>query len=65
MIANNIFRAIGSFFSDFAFIPYDMFRFLDGWWSSNTVNVFLVACGFIGLFYWLGQMSRHNKTGEA
>jgi len=64
MIVNNIFRAIGDFCTDLLFAPYDFFRFMDGWWISNTMGVFLVSIGFLFLFYWLGQMSKHNKAGE-
>jgi hypothetical protein len=38
MIANNIFRAIGDFSTDVAFKIYDVFRSMDGWWTSNTIN---------------------------
>ncbi len=64
MIANNIFRAIGDFSTDIAFKIYDIFRSMDGWWTSNTVNVVFIALGFIALFYWLGQMVSHNRAGE-
>ena len=65
MIANNIFRAIGNIFTDYAFIPYDKFRGLDGWWISNTINVILITIGFIAMFYWLGQMNKQRKEGAA
>ncbi|MCB0460307.1 MAG: uracil phosphoribosyltransferase [Flavobacteriaceae bacterium] len=64
MIANNIFRAIGDFFTNILFIPYDAFRSMDGWWISNAVNVVLVIIGFIALFYWLGQLSKFKRTGD-
>jgi hypothetical protein len=64
MIANNIFRAIGDFFTNILFIPYDAFRSMDGWWISNAVNVVLVLIGFIALFYWLGQLSKFKRTGD-
>ncbi len=64
MIVNNIFRAIGDFCTDLLFAPYDYFRFMDGWWVSNAMGVFLVATGFLFLFYWLGQMSKHHKANE-
>jgi len=64
MIANNIFRAIGDFCTNIAFKAYDAFRSIDGWWTSNTVNIILVVLGFIAMFYWLGQMANHSKAGE-
>jgi len=64
MIANNIFRAIGDFSTDVAFKIYDVFRSMDGWWTSNTVNLLLIALGFIAMFYWLGQMVNQKRAGE-
>jgi len=64
MIANNIFRAIGNFFTNVGFKPYDAFRFTDGWWASNIFNTLLVIIGFIAMFYWLGQMMQHSKSGD-
>ncbi len=64
MIANNIFRAFGDFCTDIAFKVYDVFRFTDGWYASNAVNVVLVVTGFIAAFYWLGQMSKQSRAGE-
>ncbi len=64
MIANNIFRAIGDFCTNVAFKIYDGFRSMDGWWTSNTVNVILIAIGFIAMFYWLGQMANQSRASE-
>ncbi len=64
MIANNIFRAIGDFCTNVAFKIYDAFRSMDDWWTSNIINVILIAIGFIALFYWLGQMTAQKRAGE-
>ena len=64
MIANNIFRAIGNFCTEYAFAIYDTFRFTKGWWSSNIVNTIIILIGFIAMFYWLGQMAKHARTGN-
>ena len=64
MIANNIFRALGDFFSNILFLPYDYFRSIDGWWSSNIFNTIVIAIGFIATFYWLGQMVKHGKENS-
>jgi len=64
MIANNIFRAIGEFCTEYAFVIYDAFRFTKGWWSSNIINVILISIGFIAFFYWLGELSKHKRRGD-
>ncbi len=64
MIANNIFRAIGDFSTEVAFKIFDVFRSMDGWWISNTINVILITLGFIAMFYWLNQMVNQNRAGE-
>ena len=64
MIASNIFRAIGEFFTKVLFAPYDAFRFTEGWWLSNTVNVIIIIVGFIATFYWLGQMAKFKKQAK-
>lgn len=64
MIANNIFRAIGSFFTDYGFSIYDSFRFTNGWWASNIVNTILILIGFVAMFYWLNEMNKYAKAGD-
>lgn len=64
MIANNIFRAIGDFFTNYGFGVYDYFRFTDGWWASNIVNTIFILIGFVAAFYWLGQMNKYAKAGD-
>jgi K+-transporting ATPase A subunit len=65
MIANNIFRAIGDFCTDYAFAVYDMFRFTDGWWASNLVNIVIFTIGSLAFIYWLGEMVKHSKDPSA
>jgi len=64
MIANNIFRILGDFFTNVLFVPYDIFRFMDGWWSSNLINTIIIVIGFMATFYWLGQMVKHNRENS-
>jgi hypothetical protein len=66
MIANNIFRAIGDFCTNVLFkYSYDIFRSMDGWWTSNTMNIFIFLLGTMALFYWLAEMVRHSKDAKA
>lgn len=64
MIANNIFRALGDFFTNVLFVPYDFFRSIDGWWSSNILNTIIVLIGFIATFYWLGKMVKYERENS-
>ena len=61
MIANNIFRALGDFFTNVLFVPYDYFRSIHGWWSSNILNTIIVIIGFMAAFYWLSKMVKHER----
>ncbi|MCK5638468.1 MAG: uracil phosphoribosyltransferase [Flavobacteriaceae bacterium] len=62
MISTNIFRAIADFCTNILFIPYDVFRFTDGWWTSNIVNAIFISIGLVLLFYWLGRLQSFRKT---
>lgn len=64
MIAGNIFRWIGSLFTDILFLPYDALR-LGGlnWWSSNTVNWFFLAILFVLLGYWMKESFKFKREG--
>ncbi|CAL2103894.1 conserved protein of unknown function [Tenacibaculum sp. 190130A14a] len=68
MIAGNIFRWIGSLFTDILFIPFDALRLSlaksdGGWWTSNAINwVFLVI--LLVLFaYWMKESVTFMKEG--
>jgi len=64
MISNNIFRAIADFCTNILFKPYDYFRFTDGWWVTNIINIVFISITFILLFYWLGKLQSFRKTGN-
>lgn len=63
MIANNIFRAIGDFFSNVAFKPLDSVRFMDNWWAQNTFSWILSIICMIAMVYWMGQLKKFKKEG--
>jgi hypothetical protein len=68
MIASNIFKWIGSLFTEYLFAPFNALR-LDlakadlGWWISNGVNwLFLLV--FIGLLgYWMKESYKFKREG--
>ena len=61
MIANNIFKAIADFCQNVLFAPFDGIRSMNNWWVQNTASWIFIAIGFIGLFYWLGQLKKYQK----
>ncbi len=64
MLANNIFRTIGDFFTNDLFVPFETLRFIDNWWIQNTLNWVFIAVAFIALFYWIGELNKHNRLKE-
>ncbi|MFD0761735.1 uracil phosphoribosyltransferase [Lutibacter aestuarii] len=64
MIANNIFKAIGDFFTNVLFAPYNEIRFMDNWWLQNTVSWIFIVITFIAFFYWLGEIRKYKKAGN-
>ncbi len=64
MIASNIFRWIGSLFTDFLFIPFNWFRKGDfNWWSANTVNWIFLAVLIVLFWYWMKESAKFLREG--
>jgi len=64
MIANNIFKAIGDFFTDVLFVPFDSIRFMDNWWLQSASSWIFIAITFVAFFYWLGELRKYKKAGN-
>ncbi|REE83434.1 hypothetical protein BX611_0725 [Lutibacter oceani] len=64
MIANNIFKAIGDFFTNVLFSPYNEIRAMDNWWLQNTVSWIFIIITFIAFFYWIGEIRKYKKAGN-
>jgi len=63
MIASNIFRLIGDFFT-WAFAPFDALRKGDlNWWESNAVSWLFVLVLVVLLGYWMKESIRFKKEG--
>ncbi len=62
MIANNIFKVIGDFFTNILFAPYNGIRFMDNWWVQNMVSWIFISAGLIAFLYWLGELNKYKKT---
>ena len=68
MIASNIFRWIGSLFTDILFIPFRWLRLevatADlGWWISNAVNWAFLVVLLVLFAYWMKESKRFLDEG--
>ena len=58
------FEGIQDLFVNGLFWPYDFFRFMENWWTSNTVNWIFVIIGTVAMIYWLRELRKFDKSGE-
>ena len=68
MIASNIFRWIGSLFTDLLFLPFEWLRLnlatADfGWWISNAVNWLFMLVLLVLFAYWMKESRKFVKEG--
>ncbi len=63
MITNNIWRAIGNFFTDYAFIPFDNIRFTESWVIQNIINWIFIIITTVAFLYWMGQLKKFKREG--
>ena len=61
---STFFYGIEDLFVNVLFAPYDFFRFMENWWSSNTINWLFMIIGFVAMVYWMGQLKIFNDNGE-
>ena len=65
MIGLNIWRAIGDFFTNVLFAPYDFFREInnsENWWAANSFNILLFLIGVVLFAYWFTQLAKFKRT---
>ncbi|WP_350289488.1 uracil phosphoribosyltransferase [uncultured Croceitalea sp.] len=55
---------IEDLFVNVLFAPFDFFRFMESWWSSNTLNWLFMIIGFVAMVYWMGQLKTFSDNGE-
>lgn len=58
------FEGIEDLFVNGLFAPFDLFRFMENWWTSNAVNWVFCILGIIAMVYWLGQLRLFDNRGE-
>lgn len=61
---SKFFYGIEDLFVNYLFAPYDFFRFLENWWTANTINWLFVIIGFVAFSYWMGRLNIFNKNNE-
>jgi len=64
MIANNIFKAIGDFFTNVLFSPFNSIRSMDNWWLQSTISWIFIVIAFIAFLYWMGEIRKYKKAGN-
>jgi hypothetical protein len=63
MIASNIFKLIGDFFT-WAFAPFNTLRLGDlSWFASNVVNWIFIVIGVVLFAYWMRESKRFLREG--
>ena len=68
MIASNIFRWIGSLFTDILFLPFLWLRLQlataeFGWWTSNIINWLFLVVLIVLFAYWMKESKRFLDEG--
>jgi uncharacterized membrane protein len=58
------FEGIEDLFVNHLFWPFDFFRFMQSWWTSNTIIWIFFLLGIVAMFYWLSQLKLFNDRGE-
>ena len=61
---SKFFYGIEDLFVNYLFGPFDFFRFMENWWSSNTINWLFFVIGFVAMVYWMKQLKLFNDRGE-
>jgi hypothetical protein len=68
MIASNIFKWIGSLFTDILFLPFEWLRLQiatadAGWWISNIPNFGFLVVLLVLFGYWMKESKRFKDEG--
>ena len=64
MIANNIFKAIGDFFTNVLFLPFNALRSMDNWWLQSTISWIFIIITAIATVYWIVEIRKYKKAGN-
>ena len=61
---SSFFYGIEDLFVNGLFWPYDFFRFMESWWTSNIVNWLFMIIGGVAMVYWLLQLKKFDDNQE-
>lgn len=60
----SFFEGIEDLFVNVLFAPYDLFRFMESWWTANIISWIFILIGSVAFVYWMLQLNKYDKTGE-
>lgn len=58
------FEGIQYLFEEILFMPYNFFRFMENWWSSNLINWLFFIIGTVAMVYWILQLKKFDDNNE-
>ncbi|NNK11441.1 MAG: uracil phosphoribosyltransferase [Flavobacteriaceae bacterium] len=61
---SSFFYGIEDLFVNYLFWPYDALRYMENWWTSNTINWLFMIIGAVAMVYWLMQLKKFNDNQE-
>ncbi len=61
---SRFFYGIEDLFVNVLFWPFDFFRFMESWWTSNAINWIFMIMGLVAMVYWMGQLRIFDANGE-
>ncbi|UOY08820.1 uracil phosphoribosyltransferase [Muricauda sp. SCSIO 64092] len=61
---SRFFYGIEDLFVNVLFWPFDFFRFMESWWTSNAINWIFMIMGLVAMVYWMGQLKIFDSNGE-
>ncbi len=60
----SFFEGIEDLFVNVLFLPFDFLRFMENWWTANTLNWIFMLIGAVAMVYWMLQLKKFNDQGE-
>ncbi len=58
------FKGIEDLFVNVLFWPFDQLRYMENWWTANTLSWIFMLIGFVAMVYWMLQLKKIDESGE-